>query len=174
MIEILNDIEVKESIVPKGINDFIDAIEDVMVNQMVASGEFERKEKEREPVHLFTPGLYSRELTLYPGDRITSKIHKFEHQFVISQGSVVIFDNGKQFVLNAPYRGVTKAGTRRVGMVREDATEPCVWTTFHPVSIMPENDSKEAINEAVDKIEELIIEKHENSLITGNNETITN
>ena len=105
--------------------------------------------------HIFTPKLYSREIFMPAGSLITSKIHKTEHPYVVSKGVVSVWiDNGKEVLIKAPYSGITKPGTRRVLYVWED----CIWTTFH----VDEEDSKD-----VDKIEERIIEKHDNKLITS-------
>ena len=83
-------------------------------------------------VHTFTPGLYSRQITMPAGSLITSKIHKTEHPFVISQGSVSVWLEGLGWnLLTAPHFGVTLPGTRRVLVVHEDT----VWTTFHPTNL---------------------------------------
>ncbi len=146
--------EVQKSVIPKETNDFIDAIEEKMLNEMVESGEFEVVDF---PVkHTFTNGLYAREITMKQGARITSKIHLTEHQFIISQGCAIVFDNGEEMLLEAPYHGVTKKGTRRVLMIPEDAEVPCVWTTFHP----------NPNNENLEQIAGRIIEKHDNPLLT--------
>jgi len=82
-------------------------------------------------VHRFTPGLYVREITMPAGTLITSMMHKTEHPFVISKGSVkVISENEGPVTYTAPYCGITKPGTRRVLCVLTDT----VWTTFHPTS----------------------------------------
>lgn len=133
--------------------DLIDAVESVMLNDMVQSGEFEVITF---PVkHTFTPGIYAREITMKPGSRLTSKIHKTEHQFIISQGCAVVFQDGEQVLLQAPYHGITKPGTRRVLLIPDDAEENCIWTTFH---FNPDD-------EDVEQIEERIIEKHDNPLL---------
>ncbi|HEY1107424.1 MAG TPA: hypothetical protein VGE76_02290, partial [Opitutaceae bacterium] len=62
---------------------------------------------------------------------VTSKIHKTEHPFVITQGRVSVYseNDGAQH-LRAPYTGITRPGTRRILVIHEDT----VWTTFHPTS----------------------------------------
>lgn len=60
---------------------------------------------------------------------IVSELHLTEHQFVISQGSVFVFDEiDGENKLEAPFVGVTKPGTRRLLFVES----PTFWTTFHP------------------------------------------
>lgn len=84
-------------------------------------------------VHRFTPGMYSRQLSAPAGVLSTTYIHKQEHQFVLLQGEVSVYadiDEQKTMRVRAPYHGITRAGTRRVVFVHEDA----VWTTFHPTN----------------------------------------
>lgn len=80
--------------------------------------------------HRFTPGLYSRELRAPAGVLATTFIHRQEHQFVLVAGEVSVREGleGGARRISAPFVGVTKAGTRRVCFVHEDA----IWITFHP------------------------------------------
>ena len=81
--------------------------------------------------HRFTDGIYIREIFNPAGALITTKIHKVEHPFVLLRGNISTFvpeDSGHIEHLRAPYVGITKAGTRRVILVHEDA----VFITFHP------------------------------------------
>lgn len=104
-------------------------------------------------VHRFTEGLYVREIFMPAGSLLTSKIHKTQHQYFILKGSVSVWiDEGEEIFLEAPYIGVTEPGTRRVLYIWED----CVWATSHP---NPDN-------ETVEQIEERILEKYENPLLT--------
>ena len=83
---------------------------------------------------------------------ITSKIHKTEHPFIVSKGVVsVSIDAGEWQLIEAPYSGITKPGTRRILWVHEDT----IWTTIHA---NPDNENE-------NEIEERIIEKHENPLL---------
>ncbi len=78
--------------------------------------------------HTFTPGLYTRTILMPAGTKLTSRIHLYEHPFVISQGVVrVRDDDGDWVTLRAPHIGVTKPATRRVLDVIEDT----IWSTFH-------------------------------------------
>ena len=78
--------------------------------------------------HTFTPGLYSRQIFMPAGSMLTSKIHKTEHQFIVSSGRVTVYsESGSVETLSAPHIGITKPGTRRFLLVHEDTT----WTTFH-------------------------------------------
>lgn len=81
----------------------------------------------------FTDGLYTRQIFMPKGAIVASKIHKTEHQFIISMGDCSVWskETGWQRYL-APYHGITKPGARRLLVMHEDT----VWTTFHP---NPEN-----------------------------------
>lgn len=89
----------------------------------------ERCEQEQMPLrHLFTPGLYIREILMRKGTFITTRIHLTEHPFVISAGVVSVWDDENGWVtLRAPHTGITKAGTRRMLYIHEDT----IWSTFH-------------------------------------------
>lgn len=79
--------------------------------------------------HVFTPGLYVREIFIPKGTLLTSKIHRTEHPFVISKGTISVWTEGEGIVrYQAPHTGVTKPGTRRVLYAHEDV----IWSTFHP------------------------------------------
>lgn len=151
MIDVNSNIEKQNSIVPLEINEFVDKVEVAMLDMAKTEG-FEIKE--RVPKHTFTPGLYAREFEMFPGDRITSRIHLTEHQFIISKGCIIVIENGEASMLVAPYHAITKAGTRRALWVPEWAVESCVWTTFHA---NPDNEN-------VEQIENRILEPHINYL----------
>lgn len=112
-------------------------------------------------VHTFTPGLYSRQITMPKDSLILSEIHLTEHQFIISKGIACVKVNENDWeILEAPYHGITKPGTCRLLGI----TEECVWTTFHPATEYPENETPEAFLKAVAQIESRIIEKRELSV----------
>ncbi len=92
---------------------------------------------------------------MFPGDRVTSKIHKTDHPFIISKGMAVVYVDGKELLLVAPYIGITKAGTRRVLWIPDFAVESCIWTTVHA---NPDN-------EKLEEIEDRILEKRLNPLL---------
>src|SRR5271154_319873 len=80
----------------------------------------------------FTPGLYSRTIYMPAGMLCTSKIHKTEHQFVVSSGHCKVWAEDQGWVdIRAGFIGVTKPGTRRALWMIEDT----VWTTFHPTRL---------------------------------------
>ncbi len=78
--------------------------------------------------HVFTPGLYVREIFIPKGTIATTRIHLTEHPFVISAGVVSIWTDDLGCVtLRAPHTGVTKPGTRRVLFAHSDV----IFSTFH-------------------------------------------
>jgi len=103
-------------------------------------------------LHFFTGSvedgthMYVRSVIMAKGSIFTSKIHKTEHPFVVSAGSCTVCDGeGHRELIRAPHLGVTKPGTRRALLIRED----CIWTTFHATNLT-----------SVDEIEKEIIEPH--------------
>lgn len=78
--------------------------------------------------HIFTPGMYGREIFMPKGTVVVSKIHKTEHPYVVSKGTAHVFIEGVGWhTVQAPFSGITKPMTRRVLLIAED----CIWTTFH-------------------------------------------
>ena len=135
----------EELVESKTMNQMIDELEATMVDNFPLA--------DCPLVHRFTEGLYVREIFMPAGSLITSKIHKTQHQYFILKGAVSVWiDEGKEEYLQAPYIGVTEPGTRRVLYVWED----CIWATSHP---NPDNENLE-------QIEERIIEKHDNPLLS--------
>jgi hypothetical protein len=103
--------------------------------------------------HYFTNDMYAREMSAPADSMITSKIHLSEHFFIVSKGSLIVWDDdGEEKFIEAPFIGITKQGTRRVAYIWSD----CVWTTFH----------SRLENETAEQIEERIIDQRENPLLT--------
>jgi hypothetical protein len=95
--------------------------------------EFLKKQPQAEFVtnHYFAPGVYARELYIPKGHALTGKIHRTEHLNIVSVGRIaVVTEEGKRFVIEAPYTFVSKPGTKRAGFALEDT----VWTTIHPTT----------------------------------------
>lgn len=102
-------------------------------------------------LHRFTPGMYSRTFVMPAGSVYTSKIHKTQHQFIVSAGvcSVKNVLTNEWQHIRAPYIGTTLPGTRRVLVIHEET----IWTTFHPTN---ETD--------LVRLEEQLIEPHSSTL----------
>ncbi len=124
----------------------IDELEVAMMHQPGA---------ERGLKHLFVPGMYVRELTTPAGVLSVSKVHRFEHPFVISKGRVTMFTEDGPLEICAPFTGVTKAGTRRISYFHEET----VWTTFHVTAGLGLKDETDLA-----EIEAAIIETHREHL----------
>lgn len=102
--------------------------------------------------HTFEDGMYIREIFMPAGTLITSKIHKTRHPYEITMGKVYVRVNEEDWqLLEAYYRGITEIGTRRVLYILEDT----LWTTYHLTD-----------KKTVDEVEEEIIEKHDNPLLS--------
>lgn len=104
--------------------------------------------------HMFTPGMYIREITMPAGLTLTSKIHKTEHPYFILQGKVKVWTEEEgTVIMQSPHKGITKPGTRRVLTTITDT----VWITVH----LNLEDSRDLF-----VIEKNVIEPHINPLIT--------
>ena len=110
--------------------------------------------------HRFTEGLYVREIFMPKDTLITSKIHKTQHQYFVLKGKVLVWIDGVEQIIEAPYIGVTEPNTQRVLLVLED----CIWATSHP----------NPNNESVEEIENRILENHENILLKENSNKTLN
>jgi hypothetical protein len=99
--------------------------------------------------HIFTEGIYAREITCKAGTLLTSMVHRYDHPFVLSKGKLRIFDKDIS-ELEAPFTGITKAGTRRLVYIVEDV----IWTTFHATT-----------KTSVEEIEKDILLDYKNTLI---------
>ena len=160
------EVEAYNSCVPRGENELIDKIELALL-EMVDSGEY--VEMELPTKHTFTKGLYAREITMYPSNRLTSQIHLKDHQFCVLQGEVAVKQGDEVVILRAGHHGITYKGTRRVLMVDDNAKEVVKWITFHPTDILPTGNSEEEVLEAVAKVWDEVIEKRINPLLEHRN-----
>lgn len=99
--------------------------------------------------HCFTDGLYSRQMTIPKDTVIISKLHKTEHQFVMSKGKMLVWNEGEKVKeISAPFAGITKPGTMRMAVILEDV----VWTTFHATKMKDPEKIERRIT--IDPIEE--------------------
>lgn len=78
--------------------------------------------------HTFTPGLYQRHVFMKAGDLLVTRIHLTEHPFLVLVGRFLVWTEEDGVVeISAPFRGITKPGTRRVIYVIEGT----IFTTTH-------------------------------------------
>lgn len=128
--------------------EFIDNIEAILLDEPQVECQLD---------HLFTKGIYTRQLIIPAGTIMTTKLHKTEHPFAVMSGSLTVYtDDEGQVSIEAPYIGVTAIGTRRVIHAITDV----IWVTFHS-NIDDETD--------LDILENRIIEPYENKVLTTKN-----
>lgn len=130
-----------------------------------------------EVIHGFANGYYIRTVIMPKAEEgkehiVSSMVHNTTHGYHITSGKVeVISENDGVQLIEAPFWGITTPGTRRVLHIIETTT----WTTFHFTSVLPENDSPEALEEAAKKVGNEILVKQENKQLGGhyvNNEFV--
>lgn len=85
-----------------------------------------------ETEHEFIRGVfgkyYIRTIRMPAGMLISSKIHRTEHPFHISEGDVSVWTHKLGTMrFRGPYSGITRPMTKRLLFTHEDTT----WTTFH-------------------------------------------
>lgn len=105
--------------------------------------------------HIFTDGMYVRQVTIPAGTKVSGQTQAKQHPFFLSEGVLEIFIPGEGFRLHiAPFLGVTEAGTKRLARTLTKT----VWTTFHRTNIKPKDNTFEGIMEAVAEVEKEIFE----------------
>jgi len=77
--------------------------------------------------HTFADSCYIREIFMPAGQIIITKIHKKEHPFFVMKGKISILTEEGVAIVEAPYHGITKPGTKRIIYTHTD----CVWITVH-------------------------------------------
>lgn len=106
--------------------------------------------------HIFSPGVYARELTIFAGHVLTGAVHKFEQLNILSSGTMrLLTDEGFKDV-SAPYTVVSPPGTKRIALALTD----CVWTT---ILATPETNIEQIEKDFVCKTEEEYLEWHSQS-----------
>lgn len=146
LVEVLNSNSSNEIMPLTGTRDeVIDVVESVIA---------QHQQVECPLIHRFTNNMYIREVFVPASTLVTSKIHKEEHPFVVSQGAITLWDGeGGQLDISAPYCGITKENTRRVAYTHTD----CVFTTFHVTD-----------KKTVQEVEDEIFLTHDNPLLDEN------
>lgn len=111
--------------------------------------------------HSYGDGCYIREIFMPKGTLIVSKIHKKTHPYFVMTGKASVVTEDGVEIIEAPYQGITMAGTKRALFIHEDM----IWTTVH---VTKETD--------LGKIEDEIIakdfEEYDHSLIDLLNKSI--
>lgn len=94
--------------------------------------------------HSFGDGLYIREIFMPAGITIISKIHKRTHPYFVMQGSASVITEEGVVLIEAPFNGITKAGTKRALYIHTDS----IWITVHKTN---KTDLKEIEEEVIAK-----------------------
>lgn len=107
--------------------------------------------------HIFSNGVYARELLIPAGVMLTGKIHKYECLNVMAYGKIIVnSDEGGEVLLEGYNIMTSPPGLKRIGLALEDT----LWTTFHAVG--DETD--------VDKLELMLTVPDENTEALANAE----
>lgn len=80
-----------------------------------------------EVVHRFADGCYSRQVTMLKGTLGVGALHKTEHHFLLSKGTILVKNGNRDEILMAPHHEITQPGDKRSIYAIEDS----VVTTFH-------------------------------------------
>jgi hypothetical protein len=88
--------------------------------------------KVMEPRHIFSGGVYLREVDIPMGTLAIGKRHRRETCNILMKGSLVIYAGGgkKPVRIDAPFLFTSEAGTKKVVYALED----CTFITIHPTS----------------------------------------
>lgn len=76
--------------------------------------------------HDFIPGVYARTIFIPAGHVLTGRIHKHPNLNIMSQGDLSVLTEDGVVRVQAPFRIVSPAGTKRVALAHADT----VWTTI--------------------------------------------
>jgi len=82
-----------------------------------------------EPVHLFSDGVYAREVMLFAGTTAIGKRHRQAHVCIVSKGHCIAVMDGESREIIAPAMFSVPVGTRNCVHAITDT----VWTTVHAV-----------------------------------------
>jgi len=78
--------------------------------------------------HIFTDGIYTRQIFIPKGKVLTGKIHLHEHPNMLMAGKVLVAtEDGGREILEAPVLMASPSGTKRMVYAIED----CIWITVH-------------------------------------------
>ncbi len=91
--------------------------------------------------HSFADGQYIREIFNPANEVIVTKVHLRNHPFFLLEGKMSIITAEGFETIEAPYYGVTKAGTRRIIMAHED----CRFVTVHRTDNLSVSDIEEEV-----------------------------
>lgn len=119
------------------------------------------QQKECPLVHIFSPGLYIREIHMPIDTLIVSEKHLTDHPFFVIKGKVLVRVNEADWeLIEAPFEGITRAGTKRVLVIVEN----CIWATIHKLEMVKGDEGdlpEEEMLAFVEKIKDVILDRND-------------
>lgn len=110
--------------------------------------------------HVFSKGVYTREMLIPKDTVIIGKTHKTQHLNFILQGSVRVALDDYVIEMQAPYYFVSNAGVKKAVYAYEDT----IWVTIHPTS---ETDITKLEEELIEQEPPELLEKLKATLLGG-------
>lgn len=80
--------------------------------------------------HIFSDGVYMRELHIPKGTFIIGKRHKHKTINILTKGKMTIYDEDSTFEVSAPFTAVSEPYTKKAGYAHEDS----IWVNIHPTN----------------------------------------
>lgn len=105
----------------------VERIEKLLINSN-SSDIYVGNSNELPLTHLFSDGIYTREIFIKKGLFAIGKIHKSDHTFFLMKGKLLLCTEDGVKELEAPFYGTAKAGTKRVAIALEDT----IFVNVHP------------------------------------------
>jgi hypothetical protein len=109
-------------------------------------------------MHLFSDGMYIRQILIPKGTLLTSRYHKREQLDVMLSGSMSIVTNDGIVQIKAPFSGVSKPGLKRIGYAHED-------TLWMDIRQNPDNErniskiEKALYTDSFDEVRDIMLER---------------
>lgn len=91
--------------------------------------------------HKFANGIYVREVFTPAGQLLITEIHKKDNAYFVMKGEITIMSEDGEVTIEAPYYGITKAGTKRIIYVHKD----CIFVTVHSTNTKSVKDAEEEL-----------------------------
>lgn len=91
--------------------------------------------------HIFADGLYVRKISCPLGQLLVTEIHKKDNAYFLMKGEITIMSEEGEVTIEAPYYGITKAGTKRIIYVHKD----CIFVTVHSTNSKTVKDAEEEL-----------------------------
>lgn len=139
------------------------ALENEELLKMIAAELLKVNNAPTSRLDVFIPGLYIRNLRMAEDSVFVTEKHNSTHPYFLMGGKIHVWTEGKGWQLMvAPRMGITVPGTQRLFRTYD---KEVIWATVHPTDILPEDDSPEAHEKAVQLITDRIIMKVDNPYI---------